>query len=294
MSDWLKIRIVADRADASRIEELFDVFHAESISVENASLHQENEAFLWNPPLWSRQAITGLFYPTIDSDYLITTLKALTITKIKIEKTWLSDRDWIIHSQQKFTPIRISKGLKISPDWSSPICKQGDTVWITPGLAFGTGKHATTFLCLRKLSQLNLSGMTILDWGSGSGILSIAALKLGADRVFAIDIDHRSLVATRDNAKRNGMQAQIDVFRPEDIPENFQCDLIMANLLARPLKDLASKMMHYLDGYGQIIASGILESQIEETAKAFGENLIYESVSKDGWAMITISLGESP
>ncbi|MBO68208.1 MAG: hypothetical protein CL398_07835 [Acidiferrobacteraceae bacterium] len=294
MSDWLKIRIVADRADASRIEELFDVFHAESISVENASLHQENEAFLWNPPLWSRQAITGLFYPTIDSDYLITTLKALTITKIKIEKTWLSDRDWIIHSQQKFTPIRISKGLKISPDWSSPICKQGDTVWITPGLAFGTGKHATTFLCLRKLSQLNLSGMTILDWGSGSGILSIAALKLGADRVFAIDIDHRSLVATRDNAKRNGMQAQIDVFRPEDIPENFQCDLIMANLLARPLKDLASKMMHYLDGYGQIIASGILESQIEETAKAFGKNLIYESVSKDGWAMITISLGESP
>tara|TARA_B100000029_G_scaffold234446_1_gene231683 strand:- start:1288 stop:2172 length:885 start_codon:yes stop_codon:yes gene_type:complete len=294
VSDWLKIRIVADRADASRIEELFDVFHAESISVENASLHQENEAFLWNPPLWSRQAITGLFYPTIDSDYLITTLKALTITKIKIEKTWLSDRDWIIHSQQKFTPIRISKGLKISPDWSSPICKQGDTVWITPGLAFGTGKHATTFLCLRKLSQLNLSGMTILDWGSGSGILSIAALKLGADRVFAIDIDHRSLVATRDNAKRNGMQAQIDVFRPEDIPENFQCDLIMANLLARPLKDLASKMMHYLDGYGQIIASGILESQIEETAKAFGKNLIYESVSKDGWAMITISLGESP
>ena len=235
MSDWLKISIVAERGDSDRIEELFEAFHAESISVANADQYQEDEAFLLNPPLWSRQTITGLFNATIDYDYLISVIQAMTVTEIKIERTWLSNRDWVTSSQQTFTPIRISAGLKISPYWSSPICKQGDTVWITPGLAFGTGKHATTYLCLRKLSQLNLSGMTVLDWGSGSGILGIAAVKLGANRVFAVDIDDRALVATKDNAKNNGVQAQINVFRPEAIPENFQCDLIVANLLANPL-----------------------------------------------------------
>ena len=105
MSDWLKISIVAERGDSDRIEELFEAFHAESISVANADQYQEDEAFLLNPPLWSRQTITGLFSPTIDYDSLITAIEAMTVTEAKIEKTWLSNRDWVTSSQQTFTPV---------------------------------------------------------------------------------------------------------------------------------------------------------------------------------------------
>ena len=157
---------------------------------------------------------------------------------------------------------------------------------IKPGLAFGTGKHPSTALCLERLATLDLTDTTVLDWGCGSGILAVAALKFGASKALGVDIDHRALAASRELAVQNLVYDRLVVCRPEEVPYDFRCQLIIANLLARTLTDLAPTLGGHLTDDGKLLVSGILEDQAFDVISAFGSGYAFDTVSRDGWVMI--------
>jgi ribosomal protein L11 methyltransferase len=141
---------------------------------------------------------------------------------------------------------------------------------LDPGLAFGTGTHPTTALCLTWLDGLDLSGKTVVDFGCGSGILSLAALKLGAEKVIGIDIDPQALQASRENAKRNGCEDRLELFLPEDQP-SLKADVVVANILAGPLKELAPTIIEFVASKGLLALSGVLENQAPELQAIYGQ-----------------------
>ena len=152
---------------------------------------------------------------------------------------------------------------------------------LDPGLAFGTGTHATTALCLQWLEQQDLSGKTVVDFGCGSGILGIAAIKLGAERVIGIDIDPQALLASRDNAERNGVAEQLEVYLPENQPQ-FTADIVVANILAQPLRELHQVILGFLGEHGKIAMSGILAEQAQSVADVYAPFLNLDEVAQEG------------
>jgi ribosomal protein L11 methyltransferase len=160
-------------------------------------------------------------------------------------------------------------------------------VLLDPGLAFGTGTHPTTSLCLRWLDSLELSQATVVDFGCGSGILGIAALKLGAKRVIGIDIDPQALLASQDNANRNDVGEKIELYLPEHQPE-LQADVVLANILAGPLKELKSVISAYCKSGGKLVLSGILDEQAEEINTFYSDIFDMQLITIDGeWARVS-------
>ena len=201
--------------------------------------------------------------------------------------TRVPNRDWVLDSEQAFQPLQIAENLRICPVWYPPQPFDGQTILIKPGLAFGTGKHPSTALCLERLATLDLTDTTVLDWGCGSGILAVAALKFGASKALGVDIDHRALAASRELAAQNLVDDRLVVCRPDEVPYEFRCQLIIANLLARTLIDLAPTLDRHLTDDGRLLISGILEDQAIDVVSAFGPGYAFDTVSRDGWTMIT-------
>ena len=164
-----------------------------------------------------------------------------------------------------YHPIQCGERLWICPSWREPVDPNAVNLLLDPGLAFGTGTHPTTWLCMQWLDQQDLRGLTVIDYGCGSGILGIAALLLGADKVIAVDNDPQALLATRDNARRNNIDdARIECFLPQNIPAGLRGDMVVANILADPLTSLAPNLAATLDAGAAICLSGILQSQADE------------------------------
>ena len=137
------------------------------------------------------------------------------------------------------------------------------------------------------MATLNLTDLTVIDWGCGSGILAVTALKFGASKALGVDIDHRALAASRELAAQNLVDDRLVVCRPEEVPYDFRCQLIFANILARTLIDLAPTLSHHLTDNGRLLASGILEDQATDIVSAFGPGYTFDTLSRDGWTMIT-------
>jgi len=176
------------------------------------------------------------------------------------------DDDWVRRTRDQFGPIHASERLWIVPSWCDPVGSSALNLIIDPGLAFGTGSHATTRLCLRWLDANLQQGASVLDYGCGSGILSIAAARLGAGLVVGVDIDERALVASRANARRNAVKARF--MRPRSL--RFSAfDIVVANILADPLERLAPRLASRVRAGGSVVLSGILESQAGALAAAY-------------------------
>ena len=223
-------------------------------------------------PLWPQLRITALFEASLDLQPLLSQLEASfpnQALQIHIgavpERVW--EREWL----KDFKPLRFGQRLWVCPAGQRPVQVAGDAfcyVDLDPGLAFGTGTHPTTALCLEWLEAAELTGKHVLDYGCGSGILAIAALKLGAERALAVDIDPQALLATVENAQRNGVAERLTVARAP-LASSVVCDVLLANILAEPLEGLAAEFAALVAPRGQLVLSGLLAQQAATVAMRY-------------------------
>ena len=196
----------------------------------------------------------------------------------------VEEQDWVRHSQSQFTPIRVSAKLWIVPSWTLAPDPGAINIVLDPGLAFGTGSHPSTRLCLRWLERTVRGGERVLDYGCGSGILAIAALRFGAHDALGVDIDPLALEAARANAARNRVDAR---FLSTETPPDIQANLVVANILANPLKLLAPLLAAHTGPGGRVALSGILEEQAEEVMVAYAPWFALHVRERDeGWVLI--------
>jgi ribosomal protein L11 methyltransferase len=286
---WLQLRLDADPATASILEDALLNVGAAAVTMEDNADQPVYEPGVGETPVWQRTRVTGLF--TADTD-MVATLAELqghynqTLPALRIEI--LEDRDWVREWMDSYHPIQCGERLWICPSWREPVDPKAVNLLLDPGLAFGTGTHPTTWLCMQWLDQQDLSGLTVIDYGCGSGILGIAALLLGADKVIAVDNDPQALLATRDNARRNNIDdARIECLLPEHIPEDLQGDMVVANILAGPLIALAPSLATTLSEGAAICLSGILQSQAEALMGCYQQWFNTLNLStKDEWVRI--------
>ena len=239
--------------------------------------------------LWPDTQVIGLFDAADDMQGIIERLAQSKLLKDEFVYVLdpLEDKDWEREWMDNFHAMRVGERLGVCPSWREIPEPDAVNVMLDPGLAFGTGTHATTALCLRWLDSLSLSGAKVLDFGCGSGILGIAALKLGAADMLGIDIDPQALQATEANAQRNGVADKLTLALPKDDPQ-YLADIVCANILAAPLRELREVISGYCKQGGQIILSGILVEQAAEIAELYRADFSINDIVVEGdWASIS-------
>ena len=236
--------------------------------------------------LWPDTQVIGLFDAADDMQAIINRLAQSKLLENEFVYVLdpLEDKDWEREWMDNFHAMRFGQRLWVCPSWREIPEPDAVNVMLDPGLAFGTGTHATTALCLRWLDSLSLTGANVLDFGCGSGILGIAALKLGAADMLGIDIDPQALQATQANAERNHVADRLTVALPKDDPQ-YQADIVCANILAAPLRELREVISGYCVQGGQIILSGILVEQAAEIAELYQADFVINAIVEEGdWA----------
>lgn len=268
--EWQQFVMNLETLNPASVEEILIRHGAQSVTFSDAGDVPVLEPGPGETPLWSSTRITGLFETGADMTVLLSDLRATLgldeLPEYRLET--LADRDWQREWLRDFGPMRFGDRLWVCPDGSRPDEEDAVIVRLDPGLAFGTGTHATTAMCLEWLGAIDLQGKTLLDYGCGSGVLAIAALKLGSDRAQAMDIDPQAVIATRRNAEQNGVEARLSVTGSKDgIDGPF--DVVVANILAGPLAELASGIAEHLGPGGRLGLSGILAEQAADVRAAY-------------------------
>ncbi len=271
------------------VEDALVAAGAVAVTLADGADHPILEPGVGATPLWDDVLVTGLFNADTDTGLALALLTDHFGGRLP-ECRWevLPDQDWERSWIAYFEPLRCGQRLWICPSWREPPDPGAINLILDPGLAFGSGTHPTTFLCLQWLDAEPLADKTVIDYGCGSGILGIAALLLGAARVIAVDNDPQALVATADNARRNCIDpARITTRLPEQLPD-VVADLVVANILARPLIDLASQFARLLRPGGRLCLSGIIESQQLAVAEAYQQDFTFDAPRRDGiWMRLT-------
>lgn len=263
-----------------------------SAAIEDAYAGTENEQAIFGEPgmpteqIWQQSKVIALFGENDDAATVVeTAAKACGLNDLNYTTEILEDQDWVRLTQAQFDPIQISDRLWITPSWHDTPDENAVNLQLDPGLAFGTGSHPTTRLCLQWLDAQLKGGESVLDYGCGSGILAIAALKLGAGSAVGVDIDEQAIRASKANADQNNVQAQF--YLPDSVPEG-QFDVVVANILANPLRMLGEMLAGRTKPGGRIILSGLLDEQIEELSEIYGQWFDIEPAEIDeGWARLS-------
>jgi ribosomal protein L11 methyltransferase len=236
-------------------------------------------------PLWTETRLTALFDAETEHQQVVDMLATLVdeVPRFRVEA--VEDKDWEREWMANFQPIQFGDKLWIVPSWHQAPDDKAVNILLDPGLAFGTGTHATTALCLNWLDQADLKGKFVIDYGCGSGILAIAVALLGAERVVAVDTDPQALEATRANAKRNGVE--VEAYLPGDCPDDL-CDLLIANILAGPLQNLAPRFANLCKADAELVLSGVLQTQADEVAESYQNWFVMQAaVAKEDWVRLT-------
>jgi len=286
---WLQIKINSSRAQAESIEDALLAAGAASVTLQDNADQPILEPALGETPLWDATRITGLFDAEIDTASTTETIQnSLGEPLPSFHWEQLEDKDWEREWMKNYQPIQCGDNLWICPSWLEPPAPDAVNLMLDPGLAFGTGTHPTTFLCMQWLARQPLEGISLVDYGCGSGILGIACLLLGANKAIGVDIDPQALIATRDNASRNRLPADtMPVFLPEECPST-QVDMVLANILAGPLADLAPTLSALTRRGGQLCLSGILASQAETVMKAYRPWFEFDpAIQLEEWVRLT-------
>lgn len=289
---WLSLTINASADNAERLSDaLFDL-GALSVSIEDAHAGTADEQPIFGEPgeptdaVWSDSNVVALLEQDCDVPALLQALAETTgiaVTRHRLDE--VAEQDWVRLTQAQFEPIRISDRLWITPTWHQPPDPQAINLQLDPGLAFGTGSHPTTRLCLRWLDANLRGGESLLDYGCGSGILAIAALKLGAGPTLGIDIDPQAVIASKQNAEINNVRAD---FRLPDSLLNQQFDVVVANILTNPLKVLAPLLAGATRPGGRIALSGVLQEQADDVMAIYCQWFdLAPPVFDDGWSCIS-------
>lgn len=238
------------------------------------------------PASWPRTRLTALCgSEQVPEQLLRQACKTSGVAMREHRVSNVPDEDWVAKSRNAFGPIRVSRRLWVVPSWSAPPEADAVNLVLDPGLAFGTGSHATTRLCLRWLENRIAGGETVLDYGCGSGILAIAALKLGAKRAVGIDIDSDAVAIARVNARRNGVEGE---FLEGGAPLTLTADLVVANILANPLKVLAPILSERCRTGGCIALSGVLAEQAAEVERCYAPWITFATPEQEeGWVCLS-------
>ena len=279
--------------DPEAVEEVFLRFGASSVTMTDAGDNPVLEPGPGETPLWADTLITGMFSSDVDlqplQDRLLSAFNLAELPACRIED--LEDRAWEREWLKDFGPMQFGRRLWIHPKGSEPFSDNRVVVHLDPGLAFGTGTHATTALCLEWLDGLPLQGKTMLDYGCGSGVLAIAALKLGCGSAVAMDIDPQAVIATRQNAQDNNVAEKLQILGAPDAIEG-KFDVVIANILAGPLVQFAESITLTLRGRGMLALSGVLCEQADEVMAAYGPWIEFDDPAfkeQDGqvWSRLT-------
>ncbi|QEO44522.1 50S ribosomal protein L11 methyltransferase [Vibrio tarriae] len=288
---WIQIKLNATNDNAEAIGDmLMEETGAVSVTFLDAKDTPVFEPLPGETRLWGDTDVVALYEADMDTSLILQQIKASNMLAEgfahKVEQ--VEDKDWEREWMDNFHPMQFGRRLWICPSWREVPDPQAVNVMLDPGLAFGTGTHPTTALCLEWLDNLDLTGKTVIDFGCGSGILAIAAIKLGAAKVVGIDIDPQALLASKDNAARNGVEDQIDVYLPKDQPEGLVADVVVANILAGPLRELSPIIKGLLKPGGQLAMSGILDTQAESVAEFYRDDLELDPIAeKSEWCRIS-------
>ncbi|BCU05864.1 50S ribosomal protein L11 methyltransferase [Allochromatium tepidum] len=286
---WLQLAFDVPRDQADALEHYLELAGALSVTLGDAGDEPQLEPGPGETPLWSVVTLTALFESDPESAALVERL-ALDLTARLGERPRLhriEDQVWERVWLDTFKPTRFGRRLWVCPHGQPPGDPEGVVVALDPGLAFGTGHHATTALCLEWLDGADPAGKTVLDFGCGSGILAIAALKLGAARAIAVDHDPQALTATHDNAQANGVLDRLEIFAPESFTDP-SVDIVLANILAGPLIALAPRLSAMLVPGGDLVLSGVLTEQVESVSAAYVERVRLAAPRiRDDWALIS-------
>ena len=286
---WLQVRLAITPDHAEALEDQLLQLGAVSVTFMDAEDQPIFEPDLGTTPLWSNTHLLALFEADTDPANLVAHLQLLTGGELPAhEIEHIEDQDWERSWMDNFQPMRFGQRLWIVPSWHAAPEPEAVNLLLDPGLAFGTGTHPTTALCLEWLDGQDLNDCTVIDFGCGSGILAIAALLLGAPQAIGTDIDPQALEASRDNAGRNGIDpARFPVYLPADMPQQ-PADVVVANILAGPLVSLAPQITALVKAGGRLALSGILAEQAEEVRAAYADAFDLDPTAiKDGWVRIS-------
>jgi ribosomal protein L11 methyltransferase len=289
-TDWIQLELTATAATAEQLADLLTAAGALAVSFED----EADDPVLEPPPgattLWPRTVVQGLFAPDADVPAVLRGVQqALGLAAppaCRLRR--LKECDWVRVWMDRFQPMRFGDRLWICPTGQTPADpgQAAVTVVLDPGLAFGTGTHETTALCLEWLDRHLQPGWEVIDYGCGSGILAVAAAKLGARHIRAVDIDPQALYATRENARKNQVAERISVHEPAQLPDH-PVDCLLANILARPLTELAARFAALVRPGGRLVLSGILRDQAAEVSEAYRKTFAVEpAVMRGDWARL--------
>ena len=293
---WVSVALETDAAHADALSDALLAAGAISVSVEDALAGTDLETPQFGEPdatgsgpatpLWTESRVVALFDPGEDLIGRIAAAAAAAgiedLPEIELED--VAEQDWVRLTQAQFDPIKVNQRLWIVPSWHAAPDAKAINLILDPGLAFGTGSHPTTFLCLQWLTETLRGGETLLDYGCGSGILGIAAARLGAASVLGVDIDENALIAAGDNAANNGVTIALRHSR-DKLDERF--DIVVANILTNPLCVLAPLLVGRLAPGGRIALSGVLASQADQVIAAYAPLIALQvGAELDGWVRL--------
>jgi ribosomal protein L11 methyltransferase len=291
---WLTLIVDSDAIHAEALSDALLNLGALSVDLLDADADTPDEQAIFGEPgepppgVWQHNRVSAMF----DNDQDVTAILQQAVANIGLEKLpeyrieTLPDNDWVRLTQSQFEPIPISPRLWIVPTWHTASDPKAINIVLDPGLAFGTGSHPTTRLCLRWLDQNLRGGESVLDYGCGSGILAIAALKLGAARAVGVDVDKQAVIASRDNATANRV-GNVQFHLPDDAPQD-KYDLVVANILTNPLRLLAPLLAGATRQGGQIVLSGILEAQAQSVMDIYQHWFdLTPPIFEDGWSCLS-------
>ncbi len=284
---WLQLHLATTEQHADAFQAALENLGACAVSLTDGADQPVFEPPPGTRPLWQNTVVTALFDPEHDPDLIKAALELQGLSADAMHHEVLEDQAWERAWMDDFAPMRFGERLWIVPSWTEAPDTKGINLKLDPGLAFGTGTHETTALCLEWLDGNNLTDQTVLDFGCGSGVLAIAALLLGAREAVGTDIDPQALIASEDNAGNNGVAERLSLYLPEEMPQPFHCDVLVANILAGPLVELSALLAGYCRPGSKLALSGILAEQAESVREAYAPWFDLNPTSQKGdWVRI--------
>lgn len=283
---YLKLRFDVPRDRADELDRALEKQGALSVTWENAGNDDYFEAAWPREPDWRSVRVTGLFdstcKPAAVTRYINEELGIRLVPQVKT----LDNQDWERAWLEQYEPREYCGNLWVCPSWIEAPDPAATNIVIDPGLAFGTGDHATTALCLDWIGQAEWSGEAVMDYGCGSGILAIACLLKGASRAVGVDVDPRALSASVLNAERNGVAERYEALAPGELPRDLQADVVVANILSNVLMEISDVLTGATRPGGRLLLTGILEAHADRVRATFAPAFDLETRSREGWCLL--------
>ena len=292
---WLQIHITVDQAQVDFTETLLSSLGAVSVTLDDAENQDLLEPLPGETPLWNKVIVTGIYAQEEGEEIDVNALMTFITTQMPeapLRHEFIEDQEWERTWMDAYEPIQIGEKFWIVPEWMEAPDADAVNIKLDPGLAFGTGNHASTFLCLQWLGQTDVKDKIVIDYGCGSGILGVAALLLGAKKVYATDIDPQAVLATQQNAELNGVLGNLFVGLPDEFNEEFKAqkaDVFVANILAGPLMALAPEFATLVKSEGEFALAGILEEQVADVSSVYSEffDILQVEKREEHWCRIS-------